>query len=282
MQNIELEFTGERFVPGLKNDNTIEHLHRYAFACKLVKDKIVLDVASGEGYGANLLANYADKVIGIDNSNESIEHAKKKYLKSNLSFFCSSAINMPLDSNSIDVVTSFETIEHLIEQDEMILEIKRVLKPNGFLIISSPDKKFYSDTTGHINHFHLKELYFSEFKTLLKKHFSNSHFYLQRIAYGSFLCPENFTGNLHLFTGNSDVTKDLETINEAVYNIAICSNMEIDFSTINSSFFDGTSIQRENYNHLYNTLQQILNSKTYKLGRLMLAPKRYLSSFFKK
>lgn len=282
MKDAELEFTGERFVPTLYNDNTIEHLHRYAFACKFIQDKIVLDMASGEGYGSNLMADYAAKVIGADISNESIEHAKKKYQKPNLSFFCSSAIELPIASNSVDVVVSFETIEHLLEQDEMLTEIKRVLKLGGFFIISSPDKEFYTDVTGHLNQFHLKELYFSELKNLLKKYFSYTHYYLQRIAYGSIICPENHTGDLQIFFGDSNSINDLRTINDGMYNIAICSDFDIDVSKMNSSFFDGTSILRANYSQLYNTLQYILNSRTYKLGRLLLAPKRLLSGFFKK
>ena len=56
----------------------VEHLHRYGLAIDLCDDKVVLDIASGEGYGSSLLAGRALKVYGIDISNEAVEHTTKK------------------------------------------------------------------------------------------------------------------------------------------------------------------------------------------------------------
>lgn len=279
MSKNELEFTGERFVTSLYNDNTLEHLHRYALACELVKDKIVLDLACGEGYGSNLMSEYATKVIGIDVSETTINHATSKYIRNNLRFICASATSTKLDNHIVDVVISFETIEHLVDQEEMMQEIVRVLKPNGLLIISSPDKKYYSDLTGHKNSFHLKELYFDEFKVLLKRHFSNQEFFLQRIAYGSVINHESNIASLEFYSGNSEKIIKSKSLTSPVYNIAICSNGKI--PKINNSLFDDMSIIHASYENMSNALNNVINSETYKLGKLLLAPKRFLARLFK-
>ncbi len=186
-KSTKLEFTGERFTPECEREIWYEHYHRYAFAKNLVKDKLVLDVASGEGYGSFLLASSAKSVIGVDIDNNSIEHAKGKYNKGNLSYVQASALGLPFDDNHFDVIVSFETLEHLAQHQEMLAEFKRVLKTDGILIISTPDKKHYSDDTGFDNEFHVKELYKHEFKDLLDKHWSAQKWYAQGMAFHSIM-----------------------------------------------------------------------------------------------
>ncbi len=167
----ELSWTGERYIPEVQGEIELEHTHRYLLAKKISENKRVLDIASGEGYGSALLAEVATSVIGVDISAEAIDHASKKYTSKNLRFILGSCTNIPLDDNSIDVVVSFETIEHHDKHHEMMREIKRVLTPNGILFISSPDKLEYSDKFNYKNPFHIKELYRNEFEDLLKKYF---------------------------------------------------------------------------------------------------------------
>lgn len=167
-----MECTGERYLPEFDGDWTLEHLHRYLLACELAADKIVLDIACGDGYGAAMLARHAAQVTGVDIDTPTVERARGKYVADNLRFLQGSATDIPLDDDSVDLVVSFETIEHLMEQDRMLYEIRRVLRPEGFLLISSPDKYEYSDVPGYHNEFHLKELYRQEFEALLQKHFS--------------------------------------------------------------------------------------------------------------
>jgi SAM-dependent methyltransferase len=85
------------------------------------------------------------------------------------------------------VVTSFETIEHHDRHEEMIGEIKRVLRPGGLLILSSPNRAVYSDEPGYANPFHVKELYFDELEELLSRHFRHVRIYGQRVHVGSFV-----------------------------------------------------------------------------------------------
>lgn len=184
-----MEFTGERYIPGLGNQIALEHLHRYTLALAYVVGKRVLDVACGEGYGSSMLATVAASVAGVDISSEAVNHAAAKYVQSNLEFFCAPAESLPLGSASVDVVVSFETIEHLEQQEAMLAELKRVLAPGGLLIISCPDRLNYSGVVGHDNPFHVKELYGEEFVALLQSYFLYVEVLGQRVVWGSLVAP---------------------------------------------------------------------------------------------
>jgi ubiquinone/menaquinone biosynthesis C-methylase UbiE len=186
-----LEWTGERFLPWIK-DATIayEHLHRYAYAATLVKDKRVLDLASGEGYGSKMLASTASSVTGIDIDESVVRHAAEKYGGANLNFLAGSVTSIPIQENqSFDVVVCFEAIEHIEDQQALLAEIKRLLKPDGALIVSTPNKAIYHDESPEENPFHVKELYFEEFRDLLARYFRNVRFLGQRIHPSSSIWP---------------------------------------------------------------------------------------------
>ena len=85
--NRALTATGERFIPlQMSGDIELEHLHRYAIALSFATGKSVLDIASGEGYGSNLLAKVANSVIGVDISTDAISYAINRYPRKNLEF----------------------------------------------------------------------------------------------------------------------------------------------------------------------------------------------------
>jgi len=186
-----LEWTGERFLPWI-TDATIayEHLHRYAYAATLVKDKRVLDLASGEGYGSKMLASTASSVTGIDIDENVVRHAAEKYCAANLRFLAGSVTSIPIqESHSFDVIVCFEAIEHIEDQHALLTEIKRMLKPDGALIVSTPNKAIYHDESPEENPFHVKELYFDEFRDLLARYFLNIRFLGQRIHPSSSIWP---------------------------------------------------------------------------------------------
>lgn len=272
------KWTGERLETFVKNETTIEHLHRYGLTLNFIEDCTVLDLACGNGYGSNLMAQYAKEVIGVDIDESVISYAKKTYISSNLQFEIGSAEKTNLESRYFDIVVSFETIEHHDRHEEMLEEIKRVLKPGGILIISSPDKYYYSDVRSFKNKYHIKELYEDEFKGLMKKHFINCIFYKQKSSYFSIIAQEN-SNNLP----NRLLSGDFSTMKEnydwkPLYWIGVCSDMEIPDNKI-IPLFDGSvlyeSIQR-NIHQLYRS------SYSYKLGHFMLSPFRFFNMLFSK
>ena len=153
-----MEFTGERIIPGIPEWEHLylEHFYRYLFAKEFIKDKIVLDIASGTGYGSGFLKdNKAKIVIGADIDFEAVSYSRKNF--HNAHYLQSDAIHLPFRNNFFDVVVSFETIEHLREYQKFLYEIKRVLKKTGVLIISSPNKlNYHGGDAGGKNRFHFK------------------------------------------------------------------------------------------------------------------------------
>ena len=219
-----MKFTGERFVPTEQGKIRLEHYHRYAVVQDLVSGKEVLDVACGEGYGSTFMAEVARTVVGVDISHEAVQYASSTYQKPNLSFRQGSATDLDFADASFDVVVSFETIEHLMEQDRMLAEIRRVLRPDGLLVISSPNRPIYSEESGEHNEFHVKELDFNEFDELLKKQFRTIQYFGQRILMGSVIQPlEGGQGSFRAWHDDgSDLKPNAGRLEEPVYFLAIC------------------------------------------------------------
>src|SRR5881296_887878 len=186
-----LEWTGERYVPWMEGAEIgYEHLHRYAFATQFVTNKRVLDLASGEGYGSNLLAKTAKQVVGIDIDEQTVRHAKNKYIRPNLDFKVGSILEVPIEGGGVfDVIVCFEALEHVDDHQKLLSEAKRLLTPNGIFLVSTPNKMLYTDEPHFNNPFHVHELYFDEFKALLENYFRQVKFLGQRIHCTSNMWP---------------------------------------------------------------------------------------------
>src|SRR2546425_2990783 len=186
-----LEWTGERYVPWMEGAEIgYEHLHRYAFATQFVRNKRVLDLASGEGYGSNLLAKTAKQVVGIDIDEQTVRHAKNKYILPHLDFKAGSILDVPIEGNGVfDVIVCFEALEHVDDHHKLLSEAKRLLTPNGLFLVSTPNKMLYTDEPQFNNPFHIHELYFDEFKALLENYFRQVKFLGQRIHCTSNMWP---------------------------------------------------------------------------------------------
>jgi glycosyltransferase involved in cell wall biosynthesis/SAM-dependent methyltransferase len=184
-----LEWTGERYLPEIPGNIRLEHVHRYLLATELAAGQRVLDIACGEGYGSELLARTAAHVVGVDIVPDVVVHASRRYRRNNLVFVVGSAAAIPMADHSVDLVVSFETLEHLEQHDEMMRDIKRILRPGGVVVISSPDRRQYSDLPDYHNPFHARELYREEFEQLLKSHFQQAALVGQRVRAGSVIGP---------------------------------------------------------------------------------------------
>lgn len=189
-----MKLTSERIIAvdiehSLNNPEYREQFGRYYFALDYVKDKKVLDVACGISYGSAILAKKASQVFCLDNDKNSIDYAKTHYPYSNLKFSLGDAQDLNFPDNFFDVVVSFETIEHLSAPLKFLKEIKRVLRPNGILILSSMDMEIIREITLYPfreNPFHIKEYNLRELTLFL-----NQFFEIESI-YGQFLYKSSF------------------------------------------------------------------------------------------
>lgn len=219
-----IQFTGERIVPEADNCEPRfaekmyqEHLARYAFAAQWIQGKKVLDVGCGVGYGSKWMAqNGAESVLGFDLSIDAITHANEFYSHEKVTFKVASATDFFFEEK-FDVVTCFELIEHVEAQSNVISCIRKVLKEDGVLIISTPraleEKRV---------HFHTKEFSLEEFKDLLETYFPKVTLYFENNHFAS------------LITDHKPVTvdqilplKDNFTLSEADYFIAIASTSDL-------------------------------------------------------
>lgn len=248
-----LEFTGERFTPECVREIRYEHLHRYAFARDWVHGRKVLDAACGEGYGSALLAGTAAAVVGVDRSAEAIEHARRHYSAGNLEFRAADCLDLPFTEDAFDCVVSFETLEHLADQDGLLREFRRVLKPEGFLLLSSPDRAVYSGELQNRNEYHVRELDRDELEQLLQAHFPAYRLWGQRLLFHSAIWSlDGAEAVIFQQEGEGGVAAGSGPGHEPVYFLALCAAEEhyLPAAPCELSLFDdaGESVYRH-YHH---------------------------------
>ena len=221
----DLEFTGERFIPGERGPIWIEHWHRYHFAAPWARGKRVLDIACGEGYGTALLAREAREAIGVDISEAAVAHASGTYAGvANLRYLRGSATAIPLPDASIDFAVSFETIEHLEGHEAFLAELARVLTPEGVLLLSSPDKAEYSDRRGYANEVHVRELYREELAALLASRFPHTAWFAQKPTFYSVIAPATQPNSGVLAeVGEDDPSRTGTTLPAPLYHLVAAS-----------------------------------------------------------
>ncbi len=161
-----LKPTGERVIPdeGSNEEKYCGHLIFYDFASKYVKSKAILDDGCGAGYGTSFLTNAEpSETVGLDRSFEAISYASHKYWKPRLSYLIGDGVKLPFGDESFDVVVSSQVIEHVPKYTDYLLEILRVLKSSGILLIGTPNKQTFNPN-GAPMPFHFKEFYVKEFE----------------------------------------------------------------------------------------------------------------------
>jgi SAM-dependent methyltransferase len=163
-----LPLTGERTVPGLAEENYWFRRHEVVYARLLDRcaGRDVLEAGCGEGYGADLIAGVARRVIGLDYDETTVAHVRARYPRVDMRHGNLAAL--PLAPASVDVVVNFQVIEHLWDQPQFVAECRRVLRPGGLLLMSTPNRITFSpgrDTP--LNPFHTRELNAAELRDLL-------------------------------------------------------------------------------------------------------------------
>ncbi|MGI9519892.1 MAG: class I SAM-dependent methyltransferase [Pirellulaceae bacterium] len=163
-------------VPMFAPSRAAFHLARYEFACRYVEHKTVADIACGTGYGSRMLieTGKAHSVTGVDVCAETIDYATDRHHLTGCEFVCADATSTGLSPDSLDVVVSFETIEHVQDDEALINEFARLLKADGLLICSTPNQ-WPLDIAPH----HVREYDRDSFNNLLNHQFQVLHLYNQ-------------------------------------------------------------------------------------------------------
>lgn len=223
-QDKKIKEEGERMVPSFHKGAIVygEHIVRYESILPLLNGKTVLDIAAGSGYGSYILAGAAKKVYGVEIDEEAVAYARRNYARRNIEFKQGSAEAIPLEDHSVDVVVTFETIEHIEDYRKFMSEIKRVLKPDGFALISTPNDLEFPEG----NHFHLHEFTQDELEGMVKDYFKNCKFTYQYTWLYTAVTTETEAGKEGPLT--------IETMNvapvpkeKAIYFMAICSDLSV-------------------------------------------------------
>lgn len=163
-----LTLTGERTIPDLDIENYWFRRHQvvYQRLAKHCVGRDVLEAGCGEGYGADLLADVARRVVAVDYDAAAVAHVRHRYPR--VEVMQANLAELPLPTASVDVVVNFQVIEHLWDQAQFVAECARVLRPSGVLMVSTPNRITFSpgrDTP--INPFHTRELNADELAELL-------------------------------------------------------------------------------------------------------------------
>ncbi|MFM7404607.1 MAG: methyltransferase domain-containing protein, partial [Erythrobacter sp.] len=243
----------ERFDPAEQRGRIVyEHLHRYALCREYVGGRRVLDLACGTGYGTAILGAAAAQVTGVDINPTAIREARKRYASKNVKFVIGDCYDLPFEEGSFDIVVANEMIEHVEDHKGLLDEVRRVLSPNGVLLVSTPNKPVYNRYKPP-NAFHVSEMEVPEFRKLLTDRFrhvrlTGTRMALLSVGYALDSNQEHGAGNLaaariHIATGSSASKPKVETgelnLADPEYVLAVCSDAPLEDVAIPSSvFFD--------------------------------------------
>jgi SAM-dependent methyltransferase len=203
--------SGARYVPESAGTCRRTSRHRYLLARELAESKTVLNIACGDGSGADLLASVARSVIGIESDPDHILRLSQRYRRPTLSFRAGSCIAIPAMDGSIDLVVSFETIEREPHHARMIGEIRRILAPGGVLVLSIAAPQ--AGARGGV-----------ELERLLHAHFAYVSVVGQRMYDGSIVGPLNDQGYTQFVTCRDDQVEAIAGLEAPDHLIAFASD----------------------------------------------------------
>ncbi|HET7064740.1 MAG TPA: class I SAM-dependent methyltransferase [Rudaea sp.] len=246
-----LEFTGERFTPECVREIWYEHWHRYVFARAFAQGRRVLDSACGEGYGSAMLAASAASVVGVDIAESAIAHARQRYSQhANLRFEQGDCTALSCGDAQFDLIVSFETLEHVAAQQELLAGFARAVTPGGMLIVSSPDKRTYSEKSGFRNEFHVRELYRDELLELLRPHFPFVRLYGQKLLFQSAIWALDGSAGAAQAATSRQGEPQAGFDYEPLYYIAVCGRQPLPADLPQLALFgDAEESVYAHYNH---------------------------------
>ncbi|MDQ2709006.1 MAG: class I SAM-dependent methyltransferase [Actinomycetota bacterium] len=168
VQRRSLPLTGERTVPGIAEENYWFRRHEAAYLQLLpyCRGARVLEAGCGEGYGADLIADTAYAVLALDYDQLTAAHVATRY--PSVTVVRGNLAALPVRTSAVDVVVNLQVIEHLWDQPGFLAECARALRPDGLLLLSTPNRITFSrgrDTP--LNPFHTRELAADELAALL-------------------------------------------------------------------------------------------------------------------
>jgi SAM-dependent methyltransferase len=192
---------------------------------------------------------------------DSVKHATANYNKPNLKFVQGSIVDVPLHGGEIfDLAVCFEAIEHVTEHEKLLSEVKRLLKNTGVFIVSTPNRKLYTDVPGIDNPFHVKELYLEEFKPLLEGHFKNVFIYGQRVYPSSCIFPFQKNAAAYVEFAVEKENNSFKFVppenKKGLFFVAVASNVDI--------------VDLPGESHLTDISMEVFNQKDVKIQELIV------------
>jgi 2-polyprenyl-3-methyl-5-hydroxy-6-metoxy-1,4-benzoquinol methylase len=179
-----MKFETERLIPDRPECKPMlqTHLARYRLAAPFIQDAVVLDAGCGCGYGTHYLTtNGTRQAIGIDISSEAIEYARQHYVAPHLDYKVMDVTSLDFPDATFDVVVCLEIFEHVPDHKKLLAEAWRVLKPDGCIVISTPNGEIFSPDGKPINPWHVREFSRDEFEDVLAPLFQNLQFWAQTV-----------------------------------------------------------------------------------------------------
>ena len=167
--------TGERTAPGIWHETYwyARHLAAYQALADRCRDRVVLEAGCGEGYGCAVLGEGARAVLGLDYDGAALARAARRYGGA-AGFARANLVGLPLAAASVDVVVSLQVIEHIWSPAELLAQTARVLRPDGLLALTTPNRLTFSPGLARdarpTNPFHVKEYDADELATLVARH----------------------------------------------------------------------------------------------------------------
>lgn len=259
---MEVKITGERIYPKKFNESFKDHRNRYYWAINYVKENAkILDLACGSGYGSFFLSENTSckSVTALDISEEALKWAKKYFDSSKIEYICTDLSKnftdiLKDDIEKYDLITCFETIEHLENDDEFIARLKSLLNKDGVLLISSPcedvipfnENPFFNNGQ---NPFHYRHYTYDQFVELIEK--ANLYVYEEFTQYEDIVQGRGLATNILVCGLDKGLHKKISGVDYLIQSLnKLKFNQKFNFSL-------------PTFNRLDMQLSQLINSNIY-------------------